>query len=92
MTWQTPEYGCQRVIKGLLRVHGRLPIKTINLGERNLWMSFLVVGNSDEQNPFFLGRDFMRNADLTINLKMIRIWSPDRSKLMKAVNLIITKK
>ena len=55
-------------------------------------MSFLVVGNSDEQNPFFLGRDFMRNADITINLKMIRIWSPDRSYLMKAVNLIITKK
>ena len=29
--------------KGALRVLGRTPIIALNLGERNLWMSFLVV-------------------------------------------------
>ena len=33
--------------KGVLRVLGRTPIIALNLGERNLWMSFLVVENLD---------------------------------------------
>ena len=33
--------------KGALRVLGRTPIRALNLGERNLWMSFLVVENLD---------------------------------------------
>ena len=34
--------------KGPLRVIGRTPILALNMGERNLWMSFLVVENLDE--------------------------------------------
>ena len=34
--------------KGALRVLGRTPIIALNLGERNLWMSFLVAENLDE--------------------------------------------
>ena len=33
--------------KGALRVLGRTPIIALNLWERNLWMSFLVVENLD---------------------------------------------
>ena len=47
--------------KGALRVLGRTPIIALNLGERNLWMSFLVVENLDESDQFILGRDFIRN-------------------------------
>ena len=53
--------------KGALRVLGRTPIIALNLGERNLWMSFLVVENLDESDQFILGRDFIRNFDVTID-------------------------
>ena len=61
--------------KGVLRVLGRTPIIALNLGERNLWMSFLVVENLDESDQFILGRDFIRNFDVTIDLNnaMFRI-------------------
>ena len=45
--------------KEALRVLGRTPIIALNLGERNLWMSFLVVENLDESDQFILGRDFI---------------------------------
>ena len=51
--------------KGALRVLGRAPIIALNLGERNLCMSFLVVENLDESDQFILGRDFIRNFDVT---------------------------
>ena len=38
--------------KGALRVLGRTPIITLNVGERNLWMSFLVVEILDESDQF----------------------------------------
>ena len=41
--------------KGALRVLGRTPIIALNLEERNLWMSFLVVENLDESDQFILG-------------------------------------
>ena len=44
--------------KGALRVLGRTPIIALNLGERNLWMSFFMVENLDESDQFILGRDF----------------------------------
>ena len=44
--------------KGALRVLGRTPIIALNLGERNLWMSFLVVENLDESDQFLLGTGF----------------------------------
>ena len=76
--------------KGVLRVLGRTPIIALNLGERNLWMSFLVVENLAESDQFFLGRDFIRNFDLTIDLgnAMFRIRNPDRRYAIKPVNLI----
>ena len=54
--------------KGALRVIGRTPIIALNLGERNLWMNFLVVENLDESDQFILGRDFIRNFDVTNDL------------------------
>ena len=67
--------------KGALRVLDRTPIIALNLGERNLWMSFLVVENLDASDQFILGRDFIRNFDVLIDLDnaIIRIWNPDRS-------------
>ena len=77
--------------KGALRVLGRTPIIALNLGERNLWMSFIVVENLDESDQFILGRDFIRNFDVTIDLNnaMFRIRDPDRRYAIKPVNLIM---
>ena len=77
--------------KGVLRVLGRSPIIALNLGERNLWMSFLVVENLDESDQFILGRDFIRNFDVTIDLNnaMFRIRNPERKYVIKPVNLIM---
>ena len=77
--------------KGALRVLGRTPIIALILGERNLWMSFLVAENLDESDQFNLGRDFIRNFDLTIDLNnaMLRIRNPDRKYVIKPVNLIM---
>ena len=77
--------------KGALRVLGRTPIIALNLGDRNLWMSFLVAENLDESDQFILGRDFIRNFDVTIDLNnaMFRIRNPDRRCAIKPVNLII---
>ena len=77
--------------KGALRLLGRTPIIALNLGERKLWMSSLVVENQDESDQFILGRDFIRNFDVTIDLNnaMFRIRNPDRRYAIKPVNLII---
>ena len=77
--------------KEALRVLGRTPTIALNLGERNLWMSFLVVKNKDESGQLILGRDFIRNFDVTIDLKnaMFRIRNPDKRYAIKPVNLII---
>ena len=78
--------------KGALRVLGRTPIIALNLGERNLWMSFLVVENLDESDQFILGRDFIKNFDITIDLNnaIFRIRNPERKYVIKQVNLIMT--
>ena len=54
-------------------------------------MSFLVVENLDESDEFILGRDFIRNFDVTIDLNnaMIRIRNSDRKYVIKPVNLIM---
>ena len=100
-TWERMGFGKDDLIdsrirlsaanKGALRVLGRTPIIALNLGERNLWMSFLVVENLDESDQFILGRDFIRNFDVTIDLNntMFRIRNPDRKYAIKPVNLII---
>ena len=73
--------------KGALRVLGRTPIIALNLEERNLWMSFLVVENLDESEQFILGSDFIRNFDVTIDLSnaMFRVRNPDRKYVTKLV-------
>ena len=77
--------------KRALRVLGRTPIIALNLGERNLWMSFLVVENLDESDQFILGRDFIRNFDVTtdLNKAMFRIRNPEKKYVIKPVNLIM---
>ena len=52
--------------QGAEYVTGRTPIISLQLGGRHLWMSFLVVENLDESDQFILGRDFVRNFDVTI--------------------------
>ena len=77
--------------KGALRVLGRTPIKALKLGVLNLWMRFLVVENLDESDQFILGRDFIRNFDVTMELNktMFRIRNPVRKYVNKLVNLIM---
>ena len=77
--------------KGALRILGRTPIIALNLGELNLWMTFLVVENLDKSDQFILGRDFIRKFDVTIDLNnaMFRIRNPDRKYVSKPVNLIM---
>ena len=50
-----------------------------------------MVENLDESDQFFLGRDFIRNFDVTIDLNnaMFRIRNSDRRFAIKPVNLKI---
>ena len=50
-----------------------------------------MVENQDESDQFILGRDFIRNFDVTIDLNnaMFRIRNPDRRYAIKPVNLIM---
>ena len=59
---------------------GRTAITVLHMGGRNLWISFLVEENLGDLDRFILGRDFVRNFDVTIDLKngLIKISSPDR--------------
>ena len=54
-------------------------------------MSFLAVENLDESDQFILGRDFVRNFDVTINLNdgLIRIKDPERKYEKKPLNKIL---
>ena len=62
------------------------------MGERDLRMSFLVKENLDESDQFILGRDFVRNFDVMIELNngLIRIRNPDWKDVKKPINRIIT--
>ena len=74
---------------GALRVLGTTSKIALSLGGGNLWMSVLVVDNLDESDQFILGRDFIRNFDVTIDLNnaMFRIRNPERKYVIKPVNL-----
>ena len=54
-------------------------------------MSFLVVENLDESDYFILGRDLVRNSDVTIDLNdgLIRIKDPERKYEKKPFNKIV---
>ena len=54
--------------QGAIYVTRSTPINSLQLGGRHLWMSFLVVENLDESDQFILGRDFVRNFDVMIDL------------------------
>ena len=62
------------------------------MGGRDLWMSFLVVENLDDSDQFILGRDFVQNFDVMIDLNNspIKIRNPDRKYVKKPINRIIT--
>ena len=77
--------------QGAIYVTGRTPIISLQLGRRHLWMSFLVVENLDESNQFLLGRDLVRNFDVTIDLNdgLIRIKDPERKYEKKPLNKIL---
>ena len=78
--------------RGAIYVAGRTPVTVLHMGGRNLWMSFLVVENLDDADQFILGRDFVRNFDVMIDLNngLIRIRNPDRKYVKKPINRIIT--
>ena len=62
------------------------------MGGRYLWMNFLVVENLDNADQFILGRDFVGNFDVMIDLNngLIRIRNPDRKYVKTPFNRIIT--
>ena len=76
--------------QGAIYVTGVTPIISLQLGGRHLWISFLVVENLEESDQFILGRDFVRNFDVTIDLNdgLIRIKDPER-KYEKKPNIKI---
>ena len=78
--------------RGAIYVAGRTPITVLHMEGRDLWMSFLVVENLDDADQFILGRDFVRNFDVMIDLNngLIRIRNPDRKYVKKPINRIIT--
>ena len=78
--------------RGAIYVAGRTPITVLHMGGRDLWMSFLVVENLDDAYQFILGRDFVRNFDVMIDLNngLIRIRNPDRKYVKRPINIIIT--
>ena len=78
--------------RGAIYVVVRTPITVLHMGGRDLWMSFLVVENLDDADQFILGRDFVRNFDLMIDLNngLIRIRNPDRKYVKRPINRIIT--
>ena len=51
-----------------------------------------MVENLDESDQFILGRDFVRNFDVMIDLNngLIRIRNPDRKDVKKPINRKIT--
>ena len=77
--------------QGAIYVTGRTPIISLQLGGRHLWLSFLVVENLDESDQFILGRDFVRNFDVMIDLNdgLIRIKDPERKYEKRPLNKIL---
>ena len=77
--------------QGAKYVTGRTPIISLLLGGRHLWMSFLAVVNLDESDQFIIGRSFVRNFDVKININdgLIRIKDPERNYEKKPINKIL---
>ena len=80
--------------RGAIYVAARTPITVLHMGGRDVWMSFLVVENLDDADQLILGRDFVRNFDVVIDLNngLIRIRNSDQIYVKKPNNVIITDK
>ena len=96
-TWERMGFAREDLIPTNLRlaaiyVAGRTPITVLHMGGRDFCMSFLVVENLDDADQFILGRDFVRNFDVMIDLNngLIRNRNPDRKYVKKPINRIIT--
>ena len=78
--------------RGAIYIAGRTPKTVLHMGGRDLWMSFLVVENLDDSNQFILGRNFVRNFDVMVDLNngLKRIRNPDRKYVKKPINRIKT--
>ena len=78
--------------RGATYVAGRTPITVLHMGGSDLWMSLLVIENLDDSDHFILGRDFVRNFDVMIDLNngLTRIRNPDRKYVKKTIIRIIT--
>ena len=78
--------------RGTIYVAGRTPITVLHMGGRDLWMSFLIVENLDDSDQFILGRNFVKNFDVMVDLNngLIRIRNPDGKYAKKAVIRIKT--
>ena len=80
--------------QGAIHMTGQPPIISLQLRGRHLWLSFLVVKILDESDQFIVGRDFIRNFDVTIDLNdgLIKIKDPERKYEKKPLNKILINK
>ena len=78
--------------RGAIYVAGKTPITVLHMGVRDLWMRFLVVENLNDADQLILGRYFVRNFDVMIDLNngLIKIRNSDRKYVKKPINRIIT--
>ena len=78
--------------RGTIYVAGRKPITVLRMGGQDLWMSFLVVENLIDSDQFILGRDFIRNFEVMIDMNngLIRIRNPDWKYVKNPINRIET--
>ena len=69
----------------------RTPKTVLHMGGHNLSMSFLVVEILDDSDQFILGRDFVRNFDVRIDLNngLTGIRNLDRKYVKKPITEII---
>ena len=78
--------------RGAIHVTGRTPITVLHTGGWDLWMSFLKIENLDDSDQFILGRDFVRNFDVMIDLNngLIRIRNRYRKYVKRPIKRILT--
>ena len=95
-TWERMGFTWEDLIPTNLRLaaanRGAIYVAERTRRGRDLWMSFLVVENLDDADQFILGRDFVRNFVVMIELNngLIRIRNPVRKYVKKPINGIIT--
>ena len=83
--------GRQLSVKGLLDTGAVISVMPVRTWTDMGFESFLVVEKLDESDQFILGRDFVRNFDVTIDLNdgLIRIKDPERNYEKRPLNKIL---